>query len=107
MSWNIDHSNATELPALYIQGLKDEDKPDIILTQEDRCGENEYKAKLPGSEQRDFGTMLQEQYDLTVKQLVTIVACENGETQVKVIPPKKEFLLKLIQYIDQYQNKYG
>ena len=63
MSWNIDHSNAEVLPALYIQGLEDKDKPDIILTQEDRCGENEYKAKLRGSEQRDFGTMLQEQYD--------------------------------------------
>ena len=54
-----------------------------------------------------YACCLQEIYGITVKQLVTIVACENGETQVKVIPPKKEFLLKLIQYIDQYQNKYG
>ena len=54
-----------------------------------------------------YACCLQEIYGITVKQLVTIVACENGETQVKVIPPKKEYLLKLIQYIDQYQNKYG
>ena len=54
-----------------------------------------------------YACCLQEIYGITVKQLVTIVACENGETQVKVIPPKKEFLLTLIQYIDQYQNKYG
>ena len=54
-----------------------------------------------------YACCLQEIYGITVKQLVTIVACENGETQVKVIPPKKEFLLTLIQYIDQYKNKYG
>ena len=46
-------------------------------------------------------------YGLSVKQLVTIVACENGETQVHVTPPKKEYLLKLIQYIDEYQTRYG
>ena len=63
MSWNIDHSNAEVLPALYIQGLKDKDKPDIILTQEDRCGEKEYNANLSSSEQKDFGNMLQEQYE--------------------------------------------
>ena len=38
-----------------------------------------------------YACMLQENYGLSVKQLVTIVACENGETQVKVLPPKKEF----------------
>ena len=54
-----------------------------------------------------YACMLQEQYDLTVKQLVTIVACENGETQVKILPPKKEFFIKLMSYIDEYQQRYG
>ena len=54
-----------------------------------------------------YACMLQEQYDLTVKQLVTIVACENGETQVKILPPKKEFFIKLMIYIDEYQQRYG
>ena len=54
-----------------------------------------------------YACCLQELYGITVKQLVTIVACENGETQVVIKPPKKEYLLKLIQYIDEYQNKYG
>jgi len=54
-----------------------------------------------------YACCLQELYSITVKQLVTIVACENGETQVVIKPPKKEYLLKLIQYIDEYQNKYG
>ena len=51
-----------------------------------------------------YACCLQELYGVTVKKLVTIVACENGETQVKVIPPKKEYLLTLMQYIDEYQN---
>ena len=54
-----------------------------------------------------YACCFQELYSLTVKKLVTIVACENGETQVVIKPPKKEYLLKLIAYIDEYQNKYG
>ena len=51
--------------------------------------------------------MLQEVYGLSVKKLVTIVACENGDTQVKVMPPKKEYLIKLQEYIREYQEKYA
>ena len=54
-----------------------------------------------------YACCFQELYSLTVKKLVTIVACENGETQVVIKPPKKEYLLKLIAYIDEYRNKYG
>ena len=54
-----------------------------------------------------YACMLQENYGLSVKQLVTIVACENGETQVKVLPPKKEFFMKLMSYISEYQEQYG
>ena len=54
-----------------------------------------------------YACMLQENYGLSVKQLVTIVACENGETQVVVQPPKKEFFMKLMSYIDEYQERYG
>jgi genome maintenance exonuclease 1 len=54
-----------------------------------------------------YACCLQELYSITVKQLVTIVACENGETQVVIKPPKTEYLLQLIQYIDEYRNKYG
>ena len=54
-----------------------------------------------------YACMLQENYGLSVKQLVTIVACENGETQVKVLPPKKEFFMKLISYISEYQEQHG
>ena len=54
-----------------------------------------------------YACCFQELYSLTVKQLVTIVACENGETQVVIKPPKKEYLLQLIEYIDEYQQRYG
>ena len=54
-----------------------------------------------------YACMLQEKYDITVKKLVTIVACENGETQVVSRPPKKEFFIKLMSYIDEYQERYG
>ena len=54
-----------------------------------------------------YACCLQELYSITVKQLVTIVACENGETQVVIKPPKKEYLLRLIAYIDEYRNRYG
>ena len=54
-----------------------------------------------------YACCLQELYGITVKQLVTIVAGENGETQVVIKPPKKEYLLQLIAYIDEYRNKYG
>ena len=54
-----------------------------------------------------YACCLQELYGITVEQLVTIVACENGETQVKINPPKKEYLLSLIEYIDDYQQRNG
>jgi len=54
-----------------------------------------------------YACCLQEIYGITVKQLVTIVACENGDTQVKVEPPRKEYLLRLIEYIDEYKTKHG
>ena len=43
----------------------------------------------------------------TVDDYAADDACENGETQVVIKPPKKEYLLKLIQYIDEYQTRYG
>jgi genome maintenance exonuclease 1 len=54
-----------------------------------------------------YACMLQELYGLRVKKLVTIVACENGETQVKVLPPEKEYFIKLMSYIHEYQERYG
>ena len=54
-----------------------------------------------------YACMLQEKYGITVKQLVTIVACENGETQVVVLPPKKEYFLTLMSYISEYQERHG
>ena len=54
-----------------------------------------------------YACMLLERYKLRVKQLVTIVSCEDGETQVVIRPLKKEYLASLFKYIDEYQNKHG
>ena len=53
-----------------------------------------------------YACMLQELYDVKVKQLVTIIACENGDTQVSIQPPKKEYFVKLQEYIRDYENRY-
>jgi len=54
-----------------------------------------------------YACMLLERYKLRVKQLVTIVSCEDGETQVVIRPLKKEYLASLFKYIDEYKNKHG
>jgi ATP-dependent exoDNAse (exonuclease V) beta subunit len=54
-----------------------------------------------------YGCMLYERYKLKVNKIVTIIACESGDTQVFVETPKKEYLQKLIGYIDLYKKTYG
>ena len=54
-----------------------------------------------------YGCMLYEQYKLKINKIVTIIACESGDTQVFVETPKKEYLQKLIGYIDLYKKTYG
>lgn len=52
-----------------------------------------------------YACMLQEIYGLTVKKLVTIVSCEDGDSQVSIQPPKKEYFLRLQEYIQEYKDK--
>lgn len=54
-----------------------------------------------------YACCLQELYDIKVKQLVTIVACENSDVQVSIVEPKKEYFVRLQEYIQEYQEKYG
>jgi genome maintenance exonuclease 1 len=54
-----------------------------------------------------YACMLQELYGITVQQLVTIVATEEGEPQVSVVKPKKEYLILLQEYIQEYENKHA
>ena len=42
-----------------------------------------------------YACMLQELYGLKVEQLVTIIACESGDTQVSIQPTRKEYFIKL------------
>ena len=54
-----------------------------------------------------YACMLLERYKLRVKQLVTIVSCEDGETQVVIRPLEKKYLKSLFKYIDEYKTKHG
>lgn len=54
-----------------------------------------------------YGCMFYELYKERIKQLVTIVACEDGNTQVVIKHPKKEYLDKLIYLRSLYEEKYG
>jgi hypothetical protein len=53
-----------------------------------------------------YACMLQERYELSVKKLVTIVSCENGDVQVSVVPPKKEYFITLQEYLKEYKEKH-
>jgi genome maintenance exonuclease 1 len=53
-----------------------------------------------------YACMLQELYSLNVEQLVTIVVCESSDVQVSIQPPKKEYFIKLQQYIQEYEESY-
>ena len=53
-----------------------------------------------------YACMLLEQYNLKIEQLVTIVAVESGMPQVEIVPPKKEYLIRLEEYIKEYEQTY-
>lgn len=55
-------------------------------------------------QEQAYACMFYEMYGLAVKKLVTIVACEDGEIQVKENPPRKEYYLKLQEYIAAYHK---
>ena len=54
-----------------------------------------------------YACMFYELYKTRIKQLVTIVACEDGSTQVVIKKPDKEYLDRLIYLRSLYEEKYG
>ena len=54
-----------------------------------------------------YALCLEERYGIRVKQLVTIVAVEDGPPQVSIQPVRKEYLVSLLEYIQHYRSKYG
>lgn len=127
LPWTMFHSSREILDrinrvylqeaALYSDVLQIAGRVDCIAEYEGELAIIDFKtAAEPKKEQHlydyyvqecGYACMLQEVYGLTVKKLVTIVACENGDTQVKVVPPKKEYLLSLQAYIKEYQEKHA
>lgn len=54
-----------------------------------------------------YGCMFYEMYKTRTKQLVTIVACEDGDTQVVIKKPEKYYLDRFIELRSLYQEIYG
>ena len=127
LPWTMFHSSREVLnrinrvylqeAALYSDYLQIAGRVDCIAEYEGELSIIDFKtAEAPKKElylydyfvqECGYACMLQEVYGVTVKKLVTIVACENGDTQVKVVPPKKEYFVRSQEYIREYQNKYA
>jgi len=54
-----------------------------------------------------YGCMFYEMYKTRMKQLVTIVACEDGDTQVVIKKPEKYYLDRFIELRSLYQEIHG
>lgn len=53
-----------------------------------------------------YALCLDERYGIRVEQLVTIVAIEGDKPQVSVQPVRKEYLVSLLEYIQEYKRKH-
>ena len=126
LPWLMFHSSVKSLDninriylqeaALYSDVLQIAGRVDCIAEYEGKLSIIDFKtSKIPKEEyymydyyvqETAYACCFKEMYGLDVEQLVTIVACENGDTQVKIVPPRKEYLLQLKEYLKEYWEKY-
>ncbi len=102
--------------ALYSDYLKIAGRVDCIAEYNDKLSIIDFKTSAEEKkeaylydyyvQETAYACMLQELYGLKVEQLVTIVSCESGDVQVSIVPPKKEYFVKLQQYIREYEETY-
>ena len=116
---SIDNINNIYLQeaALYSDVLKIAGRVDCIAEYEGKLSIIDFKTSARPKEEyllydyyvqeTAYACCFKEQYGLDVEQLVTIVACENGDTQVKIVSPKKEYLVTLQSYIQEYNEKHA
>jgi len=102
--------------ALYSDHLKIAGRVDCIAEYNNKLSIIDFKTSA--EEKREsylydyyvqetaYACMLYELSGLKVEQLVTIVSCETGDVQVSIVPPKKEYFVKLQQYIKEYEETY-
>ena len=115
----IDNINRIYLQeaALYSDVLKIAGRVDCIAEYEGKLSIIDFKTSARPKEElymydyyvqeTAYACCFKELYGLDVEQLVTIVACENGDTQVKIVSPKKEYLVRLQSYIQEYNEKHA
>ena len=100
--------------ALYSDYLKIAGRVDCIAEYNGKLSIIDFKTSAEEKKQEylydyyvqeiTYACMLQELYGLKVEQLVTIVACENGDVQVSIVPPKKEYFITLQKYLKEYEE---
>ena len=103
--------------ALYSKHLELAGRVDCIAEYEGKLSIIDFKTSARPKEElymydyyvqeTAYACCFKELYGLDVEQLVTIVACENGDTQVKIVSPKKEYLVRLQSYIQEYNEKHA
>lgn len=102
--------------ALYSDYLKIAGRVDCIAEYNGKLSIIDFKTSVEEKKEEylydyyvqeiTYACMLQELYGLKVEQLVTIVACENGDVQVSIVPPKKEYFITLQKYLKEYEENY-
>ena len=116
---SIDNINRIYLQeaALYSNVLQIAGRVDCIAEYEGKLSIIDFKTSArPKKEyllydyyvqETAYACCFKEMYGLDVEQLVTIVACENGDTQVKIVPPRKEYLTTLQDYLKEYRERHA
>ena len=116
---SIDNINRIYLQeaALYSNVLRIAGRVDCIAEYEGKLSIIDFKTSArPKKEyllydyyvqETAYACCFKEMYGLDVEQLVTIVACENGDTQVKIVPPRKEYLTTLQDYLKEYRERHA
>ena len=127
LPWIMFHSSVKSLDninriylqeaALYSDVLEIAGRVDCIAEYEGKLSIIDFKTSAKPKDENllydyyvqetAYACCFKELYGLDVEQLVTIIACENGDTQVKIVPPKKEYLVTLQNYLKEYREKHG
>ena len=103
--------------ALYSDVLQIAGRVDCIAEYEGKLSVVDFKTSAkPKPEYQLYDYYVQETayaccfkelYGLNAEQLVTLISCENGDVQVVIKPIKKEYLIRLQEYLTEYREKHA
>ena len=103
--------------ALYSDVLQIAGRVDCIAEYEGKLSVVDFKTSAkPKPEYQLYDYYVQETayaccfkelYGLNAEQLVTLISCESGDVQVVIKPIKKEYLIRLQEYLTEYREKHA